>query len=149
MRCKSRPNAPRRNVDTSTPGMSQGHPSQRIPHAVAYPSCVITDLRTLSASDWSSGCLVYGDYGSQVVDETFEAKAPLPRVAWERELVALKDIDTVVVRPAWYVLSLVRLEHLCDRSADRRAFWVLLHFQGVRWQWKQVHQQFLAGECSG
>lgn len=50
---------------------------------------------------YTSGCLVYGDYGTQVVDETFQTKSPLPRVAFEKEVIAFQDIEGVVIRPTW------------------------------------------------
>jgi len=52
---------------------------------------------------YTSGCLVYGDYGKEVVDESFPLKAPLPRIALEKELTALsgRDLEVTVARPGW------------------------------------------------
>ena len=58
-----------------------------------------------------SGGLVYGDYGNELIDETFQPKAPMPRVAWEREVLAVKDVDTVVIRPGLYVCLSHHVHH--------------------------------------
>jgi nucleoside-diphosphate-sugar epimerase len=59
---------------------------------------------------YTSGCLVYGEYGSQVVDETFETRQPgfEWRMQLEQQLVGMNTprFYTSVIRPGWvYGLS--------------------------------------------
>jgi len=50
---------------------------------------------------YCSGTLVYGDTQGRVVDENTPLKGTMPRVAFEKEILANTDVEVTVVRPTW------------------------------------------------
>jgi len=88
---------------------------------------------------YTSGCLVYGEQQGAVIDETTVCKGNVNRAKLDQDIISNKDIEGVVVRPAW-VYGGKGNHYIGDwYSANDKGEIVVKGNPNKFWAWVHVH----------